>query len=66
MNFGDQEFLKLSSDEKIIYSLGFDTLGIASEKDYFGFLGQYSVRNNKIILQPISINFEGDQIQQRF
>ena len=66
MNFGDQEFLKLSSDEKIIYSLGFDTLGIISDKDYFGFLGQYSARNNKIILQPISVDFEGDQIQQRF
>ena len=66
MNFGDQEFLKLSSDEKIIYSLGFDTLGIVSDKDYFGFLGQYSARNNKIILQPISVDFEGDQIQQRF
>ena len=66
VNFGDQDFLKLTSDEKIIYSLGFDTLGIASDRNYFGFLGQYTIRNNKISLQPISVDFEKNQIKQRF
>ena len=66
MNFGDQDFLKLTSDEKIIYSLGFDTLGITSHRNYFGFLGQYTIRNNKIYLQPISVDFEKNQIKQRF
>ena len=66
VNFGDQDFLKLTSDEKIIYSLGFDTLGITSHRNYFGFLGQYTIRNNKIYLQPISVDFEKNQIKQRF
>ena len=66
LNFGDQDFLKLTSDEKIIYSLGFDTLGITSDSNYFGFLGQYTIRNNKINLRPISVDFEKNQIKQRF
>ena len=66
MNFGDKDFYKLTSDEKIIYSLGFDALGITSDRNYFGFLGQYTTRNNKIYLQQISIDFEENQIKQRF
>ena len=66
VNFGDKDFYKLTSDEKIIYSLGFDALGITSDRNYFGFLGQYTTRNNKIYLQPISIDFEENQIKQRF
>ena len=66
VNFGDHEFSNLTSSEKIIYSLGFDTLGVVSNKNYFGFLGQYTLKDNRIILQPISLDFKGDQIMQRF
>lgn len=66
VNFGDHEFSKLTSSEKIIYSLGFDTLGVVSNKNYFGFLGQYTFKDNRIILQPISLDFKEDQIMQRF
>ena len=41
INFEDKEFSSLSSNQKVVYSLGFDMLGVVNDQNYFGFLGQY-------------------------
>ena len=66
INFGDREFSSLSSNQKVVYSLGFDMLGIVNDQNYFGFLGQYYLKNNKINLKPISLSFFEDKILQSF
>lgn len=66
LNFGDKSFSSLSSNEKLVYSLGFDMLGFLNDQDYFGFLGQYSVKNNEVNFNPISISFLDGEIFQRF
>ena len=66
INFGDREFSSLSSNQKVVYSLGFDMLGVVNDQNYFGFLGQYYFKNNEINLQPISLSFFEDKILQSF
>ena len=66
INFGDREFSSLSSNQKVVYSLGFDMLGVVNDQNYFGFLGQYYLKNNKINLKPISLSFFEDKILQSF
>ena len=66
INFGDKEFSSLSSNQKVVYSLGFDMLGVVNDQNYFGFLGQYYLKNNKINLKPISLSFFEDKILQSF
>ena len=66
INFGDREFSSLSSNQKVVYSLGFDMLGVVNDQSYFGFLGQYYFENNKIKLKPISLSFFEDKILQSF
>ena len=66
LNFGDKSFSSLSSNEKLVYSLGFDMLGFLNDQDYFGFLGQYSMKNNEVNFNPISISFLDGEIFQRF
>lgn len=66
INFGDKEFSSLSSNHKVIYSLGFDMLGVVNDQKYFGFLGQYYFKKNKINLQPISLTFSENEILQSF
>ena len=66
INFGDESFSSLSSNEKLVYSLGFDMLGFINDQNYFGFLGQYSLRNNEVNFNPISISFLYGEIIQRF
>ena len=56
----------LNSKEKIIYSLGFDALGVINKKNHFGFLGQHSIRNEKVNLEPIKVKFFKGEIFQDF
>ena len=41
-------------------------LGVVNDQNYFGFLGQYYLKNNKINLKPISLSFFEDKILQSF
>ena len=53
MNFDDDSFNFLNSKEKVIYSLGFDALGVINKRSHFGFLGQHSIENGKVSLSPV-------------
>ena len=57
MNFDDDSFNFLNSKEKVIYSLGFDAFGVINKKSHFGFLGQHSIENDKVRLEPIKVRF---------
>ena len=66
MNFDDDSFTFLNSKEKIIYSLGFDTLGIINKRSHFGFLGKHSIESEKVNLKPIKVKFFNGEIFQDF
>lgn len=66
MNFDDDSFNFLNSKEKVIYSLGFDALGVINKRSHFGFLGQHSIENEKVNLEPIKVRFFKGEIFQDF
>ena len=66
MNFDDDSFNFLNSKEKVIYSLGFDALGVINKRSHFGFLGQHSIENGKVNLEPIKVRFFKGEIFQDF
>ena len=66
LNFDDDSFNFLNSKEKVIYSLGFDALGVINKRSHFGFLGQHSIENGKVNLEPIKVRFFKGEIFQDF
>ena len=66
MNFDDDSFNFLNSKEKVIYSLGFDAFGVINKKSHFGFLGQHSIENEKVHLEPIKVRFFKGEIFQDY
>ncbi|MDA9636196.1 hypothetical protein N9T42_00635 [SAR86 cluster bacterium] len=66
INLGSAKFKNYSSEEKIIYSLGFDLINyINSGNGYFGLLGEYSSEENQIKISPLQVSFKDGEIIQK-
>ena len=66
INLGSAKFKNYSSEEKIIYSLGFDLINyINSGNGYFGLLGEYSSEENQIRISPLQVSFKDGEIIQK-
>jgi hypothetical protein len=66
INLGSAKFKNYSSEEKIIYSLGFDLINyINSGNGYFGLLGEYSSEGNQIKISPLQVSFKNGEIIQK-
>jgi hypothetical protein len=66
INLGSANFKNYSSEEKIIYSLGFDLINYISRGNgYFGLLGEYSSEGNEIKIKPLKVSFENGNINQK-
>lgn len=66
INLGSAKFKNYSSEEKIIYALGFDLINYISRGNgYFGLLGEYSSEENQIKIKPLKVSFKDGKISQK-